>query len=178
MDLLRLPSAQSHPVRPKFAATTSYSGNGTVKIGFTSNYGNNAKADCHGPFTISAALSKSTPAVDKPVHPPPSSSQPAGLRSTGTAPSQPLLRLSPSSLQCEPGYLVPNHPVSDENGALGQGTLTAMEYLTKILSSKVYDVADVSPLQLATKLSQRLGVNVWLKREDLQPVRFFWFTFL
>lgn len=73
---------------------------------------------------------------------------------------------------------MPNHPVSDENGALGQGTLTAMEYLTKILSSKVYDVADVSPLQLATKLSQRLGVNVWLKREDLQPVRFFWFTFL
>ncbi|KHN48213.1 Threonine dehydratase biosynthetic, chloroplastic [Glycine soja] len=46
----------------------------------------------------------------------------------------------------------------------------AMTYLTNILSSKVYDVAIESPLQLAPKLSARLGVKVWLKREDLQPV--------
>lgn len=46
----------------------------------------------------------------------------------------------------------------------------AMEYLTSVLSSKVYDVAIESPLQLATKLSDRLGVNLWIKREDLQPV--------
>lgn len=52
----------------------------------------------------------------------------------------------------------------------GEGTLNAMEYLTSILSSKVYDVAYESPLQLATKLSERLGANVWLKREDYQPV--------
>ncbi|XVF55600.1 hypothetical protein PTKIN_Ptkin06aG0049000 [Pterospermum kingtungense] len=45
-----------------------------------------------------------------------------------------------------------------------------MEYLTNILSSKVYDVAIESPLQLATKLSERLGNQIWLKREDLQPV--------
>lgn len=45
-----------------------------------------------------------------------------------------------------------------------------MEYLTNILSSKVYDVAIESPLELATKLSERLGVRVWMKREDLQPV--------
>ncbi|KAF2940972.1 hypothetical protein DAI22_03g313300 [Oryza sativa Japonica Group] len=45
-----------------------------------------------------------------------------------------------------------------------------MEYLTSVLSSKVYDVAIESPLQLATKLSERLGVNLWIKREDLQPV--------
>lgn len=51
------------------------------------------------------------------------------------------------------------------------GTLSAMEYLTSILASKVYDVAYESPLQLASKLSERWGVNVWLKREDLQPVR-------
>ncbi|KAE8666135.1 Threonine dehydratase [Hibiscus syriacus] len=48
--------------------------------------------------------------------------------------------------------------------------INAMEYLTSILSSKVYDVAVESPLQLATKLSERLGNQVWLKREDLQPV--------
>ncbi|KAG5583041.1 hypothetical protein H5410_053668 [Solanum commersonii] len=76
----------------------------------------------------------------------------------------PLLRVSPSSLQCEPGYLIPNTPV------LGTGGVTGYEYLTNILSSKVYDVAYETPLQKAPKLSERLGVNVWLKREDLQPV--------
>ncbi|KAK1288804.1 hypothetical protein QJS10_CPB19g01673 [Acorus calamus] len=45
-----------------------------------------------------------------------------------------------------------------------------MAYLTDILSSRVYDVAIESPLQLAPKLSERIGCSVWLKREDLQPV--------
>ncbi|KAL3326865.1 hypothetical protein AABB24_037525 [Solanum stoloniferum] len=76
----------------------------------------------------------------------------------------PLLRVSPSSLQCEPGYLIPNTPV------LGTGGVTGYEYLTNILTSKVYDVAYETPLQKAPKLSERLGVNVLLKREDLQPV--------
>lgn len=53
-----------------------------------------------------------------------------------------------------------------------------MEYLTNILSAKVYDVAIESPLQFAPKLSERLGVKVFLKREDLQPVKFFSFQFL
>ena len=53
------------------------------------------------------------------------------------------------------------------------GVVGAMEYLTNILSSKVYDVAIESPLQLAPKLSERLGAQIWLKREDLQPVMFF-----
>ncbi|XP_059296283.1 threonine dehydratase 1 biosynthetic, chloroplastic isoform X2 [Lycium ferocissimum] len=80
------------------------------------------------------------------------------------APSAPLLRVSPSELQPEPGYLIPNTPV------LGTGGVVGYEYLTNILSSKVYDVAYETPLQKAPKLSERLGVNVWLKREDLQPV--------
>lgn len=82
----------------------------------------------------------------------------------------PLLSVSPSSLQCDTGYLIPNNP---DNGGVSNGNLNAMEYLTNILASKVYDVAYESPLQLATKLSERLRVNVWLKREDLQPVRTF-----
>lgn len=86
------------------------------------------------------------------------------------APSVPLLRVSPSSLQCEPGYLIPNSPV------LGTGGKIGYEYLTNILSSKVYDVAYETPLQNAPKLSERLGVNVWLKREDLQPVCIFRFV--
>ncbi|KAL8504980.1 hypothetical protein ACS0TY_016253 [Phlomoides rotata] len=84
------------------------------------------------------------------------------------AASAPLLRVSPSSLQCESGYLLPNENLG-RNG-VKDGTLSAMEYLTNILASKVYDVAYETPLQHATRLSERWGVNVWLKREDLQPV--------
>ncbi|XP_030958899.1 threonine dehydratase 1 biosynthetic, chloroplastic-like [Quercus lobata] len=62
---------------------------------------------------------------------------------------------------------VPNRTVTDGGG---EDKSEAMCYLTNILSSKVYDVANDSPLELATKLSKRLGVEVWLKREDLQPV--------
>ena len=36
--------------------------------------------------------------------------------------------------------------------------------------ARVYDVARETPLELAPKLSSRLGSEVWLKREDLQPV--------
>ncbi|GBU09925.1 l-threonine dehydratase [Gammaproteobacteria bacterium] len=39
-----------------------------------------------------------------------------------------------------------------------------------ILTSKVYDVATVTPLDKMQRLSKRLNVNIWLKREDLQPV--------
>lgn len=45
-----------------------------------------------------------------------------------------------------------------------------MEYLTNILSSKVYDVAIESPLELARKLSTQLGIQLWLKRDDSQFV--------
>ncbi|XP_024384328.1 threonine dehydratase biosynthetic, chloroplastic [Physcomitrium patens] len=47
---------------------------------------------------------------------------------------------------------------------------TAISYLTRILTAKVYDVAIESPLELAKKLSERLGVKMLLKREDMQPV--------
>ena len=45
-----------------------------------------------------------------------------------------------------------------------------MDYLQRILTARVYDVAVESPLELARKLSDRLGNRVWLKREDTQPV--------
>ena len=47
------------------------------------------------------------------------------------------------------------------------------DYVTKILKARVYDVARETPLEPAPKLSARLGNEVWLKREDLQPI----FTF-
>ncbi|XP_010552986.1 PREDICTED: threonine dehydratase biosynthetic, chloroplastic-like [Tarenaya hassleriana] len=83
-------------------------------------------------------------------------------------PPPPRPRVSPSSLQYPAGFLgaVPGHSDDDGNGSI----IEAMEYLTNILSTKVYDVAIESPMQLAKKLSERLGVRLFLKREDLQPV--------
>ena len=45
-----------------------------------------------------------------------------------------------------------------------------IDYLQKILTAKVYDVAVESPLDLAPLLSHRLGNRVLLKREDQQSV--------
>ena len=42
--------------------------------------------------------------------------------------------------------------------------------LREILTSRVYDVARETPLDPAPRLSRRLGNDVLLKREDLQPV--------
>ncbi|KAJ6801030.1 threonine dehydratase biosynthetic, chloroplastic-like [Iris pallida] len=107
---------------------------------------------------IASSLSSSSAAVE-------SKEGLAALHPLPTADGR--LRLSPDSLQYEPGYLggisgstLPPDPSSSD----------AMSYLTDILSSRVYDVAIESPLQLAAKLSERLGVGLWLKREDLQPV--------
>ena len=46
----------------------------------------------------------------------------------------------------------------------------ASPYIEKILRARVYDVAVESPLEHAPRLSRRLGNEVLLKREDLQPV--------
>jgi len=44
------------------------------------------------------------------------------------------------------------------------------EILRRVLKAPVYDVAKETPLEVAPLLSKRLQNNVWLKREDLQPV--------
>lgn len=56
------------------------------------------------------------------------------------------------------------------DGGVTEASIGGMEYLRSILTSKVYDVAVESPLQHAAKVSERLGVDIWLKREDVQPV--------
>ncbi len=43
-------------------------------------------------------------------------------------------------------------------------------YIKKILQANVYDVAIESPLDFARCLSQKCGNQIWLKREDLQPI--------
>ena len=44
------------------------------------------------------------------------------------------------------------------------------DYIERILKARVYDVAIQSPLDRMPRLSARLGSEVLLKREDLQPV--------
>ncbi len=43
-------------------------------------------------------------------------------------------------------------------------------YVKRILSARVYDVAIETPLQLARKLTARLHNQIYIKREDQQPV--------
>lgn len=47
---------------------------------------------------------------------------------------------------------------------------TLAPYLKRILSARVYEVAQESPLERAPGLSGRLNNSVWLKREDMQSV--------
>lgn len=44
------------------------------------------------------------------------------------------------------------------------------DYVRRILTSSVYEVAEETPLEPMTLLSARLGADVLLKREDMQPV--------
>lgn len=44
------------------------------------------------------------------------------------------------------------------------------QYLRLILTSRVYEVVDETPLTYATNLSNKLDCQVMLKREDLLPV--------
>ena len=50
------------------------------------------------------------------------------------------------------------------------GTLALGDYLQKILTARVYDVAIETSLDPAPNLSRRIGNTVLLKREDTQPV--------
>ena len=51
--------------------------------------------------------------------------------------------------------------------------MTISDYVAKIKSARVYDVARVTALDRARRLSDRLGANVLLKREDTQEVHSF-----
>ncbi len=44
------------------------------------------------------------------------------------------------------------------------------QYLKRILTARVYDVAEESPLEHAPQLSERMGNTLLLKREDMQEV--------
>ena len=47
---------------------------------------------------------------------------------------------------------------------------SSKKYLDLIANSKVYDVAIDTPISFAANLSSKLKNEVFLKREDLQPI--------
>ncbi|CAI9097870.1 OLC1v1034383C2 [Oldenlandia corymbosa var. corymbosa] len=163
MEVLGLVPAKTLPLRPKLPNVPALTGKeAAVHNGFPTfkkkkRNNDHFKAGC-------AIYAVSNPTLDNRLTEVPA---PAAA----VVPSEPFLTVSPSTLQCKPGFLIPNPWLNLENGAVGEnGALSSTEYLRKILMSKVYDVARESELELATKLSKRMGVNIWLKREDLQPV--------
>lgn len=60
-------------------------------------------------------------------------------------------------------------PPNDLTGTVNE-TLSTNDYLRRILTADVYDVASETPLDAAPALSERTGNTVLIKREDLQPV--------
>ncbi|XP_057513304.1 threonine dehydratase 1 biosynthetic, chloroplastic-like [Actinidia eriantha] len=148
MEALSFAPPQPRLRRPKFSTPIKSPNNGVLR--------STAAAKIR-PYIV-AVLSKQTAEIS-PV--------PAVAAHEKPLQAAPLYRVSPDSLRYPAGFLgaVPEPPLAD-----GDGVIDAMEYLTNVLSSRVYDVAVESPLQFASKLSERLGVNMFLKREDLQPV--------
>jgi threonine dehydratase len=67
-----------------------------------------------------------------------------------------------------PASTLPPAPPARTLSAKGQRI--AAEYLKRVLTARVYDVARETPLEPARNLSRRLGNQVLLKREDQQPV--------
>ncbi|KAL6519359.1 Threonine dehydratase biosynthetic, chloroplastic [Orobanche gracilis] len=156
MEVLLFATAQSPPLRTQFPANNIVkTSSDAVRCASRKPiiYGTLSKQEV-GNFPSTGEVSRVLPLTAPPI--------------SHSAELVPLLKVSPGSIQCESGYLLPNENLGRGGGT--DATLNAMEYLTNILTSKVYDVAYESPLQLATKLSGRCGVNIWLKREDLQPV--------
>lgn len=52
-------------------------------------------------------------------------------------------------------------------------SMNGTDYLRAIVSSKIYDLAQQTPLQKMEKLSDRSGNAIFIKREDRQPVHSF-----
>ncbi|KAK6779484.1 hypothetical protein RDI58_021668 [Solanum bulbocastanum] len=77
--------------------------------------------------------------------------------------SAPVVNVPAILPEVDPGELIVNKPTGGDRDELFQ-------YLVDILAAPVYDVAIESPLELADKLSARLGVNFYIKREDKQSV--------
>src|SRR5690606_38940345 len=83
----------------------------------------------------------------------------------------PLVDLAPGSQGPGAFFLAwPARRASYDRPAMKKAALQPEDYLKKILTARVYDVAVESALEPARNLSRRLHNKVLLKREDQQPV--------
>jgi threonine dehydratase len=80
-----------------------------------------------------------------------------------------MIRADVNSSVSEATILVQSRRALKPPVKLGAG-LSLADYLQKILTAKVYDIAVETPLEIAKNLSRRLGQHVLLKREDQQSV--------
>jgi len=78
----------------------------------------------------------------------------------------------PDSERCQETSMTPPRPRRAVPAPVAQ-PLSLTDYLQKILTARVYDVAVETPLELARNLTRRVGNRVLLKREDTQPVHSF-----
>ena len=67
-------------------------------------------------------------------------------------------------------WQVPGSAKAGGGGLCEPWRLERTEYLKRTLTARVYDVAQESPLEAAAQLSDQLGCEVLLKREDIQQV--------
>jgi threonine dehydratase len=74
------------------------------------------------------------------------------------------------SMAQEKRMAAPNNKKGSSRATKHSSKLSLADYLQKILTARVYDVAVETPLELAKNLSARLDNKVLLKREDTQPV--------
>ena len=69
--------------------------------------------------------------------------------------------------------MCPSLPVAEplHTGAPNSGPYPdqVQDCLRRALAAPVYELAKRTPLDEATRLSERVGTRLWLKREDLQP---------
>nr|WP_217345801.1 threonine ammonia-lyase, biosynthetic [Noviherbaspirillum sp. L7-7A]MBV0880135.1 threonine ammonia-lyase, biosynthetic [Noviherbaspirillum sp. L7-7A] len=63
----------------------------------------------------------------------------------------------------------PRAATAHSNRLISQKAMT-IDYLKKVLTARVYDVAIESPLEFAPGLSERTGNRIYYKREDMQSV--------
>ena len=75
-----------------------------------------------------------------------------------------LFNLEPSMSKMSSGWIIRKRPSRFPIPTI------ASEYLARILTSQVYEAAIETPLSFAPTLSALLKNNLYLKREDMQPV--------
>lgn len=126
-----------------------------------------ASAYLAAPFVSSKALGESTSTVqadpDRSGKGP--SNQASSSSSSSPSSSSPPSASSPMERESSiPSYLYSSLP---SYLLLPSGT---PDYLRMCLSADIYNLVKTTPLQRANKLSTKLGCEIFLKREDLQPV--------